>query len=303
MNHIRTGFLKNRDNFYNRTLKIKGFTLVEVIVTVALVSVVFAAIFSFFFFQTSTYSHGSDKSQIQTEIRLASDFISKELRYATKVSVATPSDSSLYNRLYIQDNKLMFQPAGGTAIEKSSDIFDPADFSVDIAGIGGEFIINYSLHGTKNKSDYTIRSSVVMKNISTTNNENGNQIYYQLPVALSSTTPTSTPTSEPTTPTSSPTTAIPTPAPIKLVIDPSIPSNVTKGTTSEYILTASGGDGSYQFNYSYTGWTLVDDPASNGKKIKLTAPSGNGKNLAFSVTIKSNGVSETFGPYLSLTVN
>jgi len=283
----------------------RGFTLVEAIVTVALMAIVVAAIFSFFFFQTNTFSRGSDRSEIQSEIRLASDFISKELRYATDVSISAPADPSQYNRIYIANNKLMYQPAGGPEVEKSSAIFDPTDFTVNLSGSIDIFTATFSLNGTKNKSEYNIDSSVNLKNVTTLTISDGNQIYYKSPPLLNLITPSVSPTpsvsiSPSPSPSGTPTitaSPTPTPVPIALAISPSIPGSIIKGqSTGILIMTASGGNGTYSFSFTNGGWKTVSvGTQSNSKSLELIAPTSNPtETLTFTIHITSGGITNSF---------
>jgi hypothetical protein len=244
---------------------------------------------------------------------LASDFISKELRYATDVTVSTPADASQYNLIFIQNSKLMYQPVGGAPIEKSSAIFDPTDFIVDLAGSSYVYTVDFTLNGTKNKSNYSINSSVNLKNVNTATVASGNQVFYKLPLALSSTTPSASPSpvvspspSPSGTPTITPSpTPIPTPTPIpiELQISPAIPGSIIKGHSTGIItLTAFGGNGSYTFSFTNGGWKTVSvGTQSNGKTIELTAPTSNPtETLTFTIHVTSNGITKNFGPFSTI---
>lgn len=58
----------------------KGFTLMELILVMGIMSIVMAAIFSFLLFQNKMFNKASDKFDIQAETRLALSQIDKELR-------------------------------------------------------------------------------------------------------------------------------------------------------------------------------------------------------------------------------
>jgi prepilin-type N-terminal cleavage/methylation domain-containing protein len=68
-------------------MKRKGFTLIEVLMAVALFSVLVAVVFSMYFVGTKTFSIAVDQSFIQKQARTAADFISKELRTAKAISI------------------------------------------------------------------------------------------------------------------------------------------------------------------------------------------------------------------------
>jgi len=77
----------------------KGFSLVEIVITLALLGIILVPIFSFYFFGANTYEAAQKKSNIQNDILIAAEFITKELRTATAISlVETPNQNKgLYN--------------------------------------------------------------------------------------------------------------------------------------------------------------------------------------------------------------
>lgn len=64
-----------------------GLTLVEVLVTLGILTMVLSVAFSMFLFNHRTYSRGEAQSQVQFDVRMASDFITTELRNVNEVSL------------------------------------------------------------------------------------------------------------------------------------------------------------------------------------------------------------------------
>jgi prepilin-type N-terminal cleavage/methylation domain-containing protein len=98
----------------NSTLKNKnGLTLVEVIITTAIIGMIIAVVFSLFSFGNKTFYMSNSQYDIQSEVRFATDIIIKDLRFATSLeilSVDLIKDSNLqeegFSYFYISDGKL-----------------------------------------------------------------------------------------------------------------------------------------------------------------------------------------------------
>ena len=92
----------------------RGFTLVEVIVALAILGIVVSTAFSFMGFSRRTLSVSNSQYDIQNDIRLASSYISSETRFATELSIVPYSDVSSgmnshiaqYSYFYINDGAL-----------------------------------------------------------------------------------------------------------------------------------------------------------------------------------------------------
>lgn len=67
----------------------RGYLLVEMTVTLAILVIVLAVGSAFFFFCSRTYSEGGKKTIVQSNARLAANFITKEVRYADKISTSS----------------------------------------------------------------------------------------------------------------------------------------------------------------------------------------------------------------------
>ena len=72
-----------------------GITLVELLISLSIAIVILGLIFSLFFFGNTTYSSGTTQNNIQTDLRLASDIIRDNVRYASDLSVITTNGSGL----------------------------------------------------------------------------------------------------------------------------------------------------------------------------------------------------------------
>ena len=59
----------------NSILETRGLTLIEILITLALLGIILVPFFSFYFFGTNTYEAAEKKSNIQNDVLLAAEFI------------------------------------------------------------------------------------------------------------------------------------------------------------------------------------------------------------------------------------
>jgi len=93
----------------------KGFTLMEVLISVAILSIIFAASYAVLLTGHNTWFVGLDMSELQSQLRLGSSYIIREFREATVFSI-TPVDAD--------DDTLVFTTPSETAISYYRDIND-----------------------------------------------------------------------------------------------------------------------------------------------------------------------------------
>lgn len=65
----------------------KGFTLVEVLITVAIVAIIMGVMGTLFFSGATTYNEGSKKAYVQNDTRLGLELIQNEVRYAKALNL------------------------------------------------------------------------------------------------------------------------------------------------------------------------------------------------------------------------
>lgn len=94
----------------NKLFENRGLTLVELILSVAILSIVITFIFTFFNFNYNTFLKSSTKYNIQTNLNQAIRTIEKDLKYADEVSLYPDKEFGgeklhLYRGQYNQDKK------------------------------------------------------------------------------------------------------------------------------------------------------------------------------------------------------
>ncbi|MGE4354462.1 MAG: PilW family protein, partial [Oscillospiraceae bacterium] len=92
----------------------RGFTLVEVIVAMALLGMVISIAYSITGVSRKALNNSNDQFDIQNDIRIASSYVSNEIRFATELKIITYSDVTAgmnahtagYSYFYIHDGAL-----------------------------------------------------------------------------------------------------------------------------------------------------------------------------------------------------
>lgn len=162
--------------------------MVELIVSMGLGTLVIGLIFSAFLFGTRTYNLGESQRNLQSELRIASDAIRNEVRYASDLLVlddtfdpATAPDT--LNYIYLDGQTLMLDRIGASAREimsfsgtdinldvtftKDSKSFSAVSFSESITGSSpAEDILQYTVTATSpsDGKTFAVNSEVTLLN-------------------------------------------------------------------------------------------------------------------------------------------
>ncbi len=103
----------------------QGFTLIEVVVSMAILGLVLSMAYSLMGFSQKSLRSSNDYYDIQNDIRLASSYLCDQVRYATELNII-PADAvktdAAYNYFYIQDGSLhqaKYVAATGTYDERT----------------------------------------------------------------------------------------------------------------------------------------------------------------------------------------
>ncbi len=140
-----------------------GLSIIELLIAVALLSIVLAIGYNFFFLNYKAYQTGQILAEVQFDTRMASDYITFELRNVQEVSLA---DTSLTHHIDVD----LLQ----ASYPKVSTI------SFTIVQSGTRYLIEYSLTGSDPGliNVYQINSEVLLNNISNAVTGSGDTLYY-----------------------------------------------------------------------------------------------------------------------------
>jgi prepilin-type N-terminal cleavage/methylation domain-containing protein len=145
-----------------------GFTLIELIVTIAILGIVLTMAYSMGAFANISFNNGSAKSHIQSNIRLMSNYITKEIRYSSDVTIlkTMPDDEDIKpNKKYIYiDNEMLMQYANGKATkifeDTSSNIVTTLKFEIQDSKT-----VNFNIQETLKNQTFQLGSTILLLNI------------------------------------------------------------------------------------------------------------------------------------------
>jgi prepilin-type N-terminal cleavage/methylation domain-containing protein len=148
----------------------KGLTLVEVMVTIAILGIVMSVVFSFLIFGNRTFNKDMTQYDIQSNTRLASDSLSEVLQYAVELELVDPpvsaiADDNLYNFIYFENNKIvhsMYVPGG---LPRKVMIFDGPFTNTSYFEAVSEYGITLNFEANDANSDYKINKAINLFNL------------------------------------------------------------------------------------------------------------------------------------------
>ena len=128
----------------------KGFSLVEVLITLAIFSLVLLLGYNLIFQNLTIFDRGEARSGIQFDVRMASDYVTRELRNVRNISFTDDGLPSKLNRDVLQD--------------RYSNI---TEFTFSVERTLGDYFIEYEITGTspRNNTQYTVETKVLLNNI------------------------------------------------------------------------------------------------------------------------------------------
>jgi prepilin-type N-terminal cleavage/methylation domain-containing protein len=144
----------------------KGFTLLETLVVIALLAILAGTFFSLFLFSTNIFQAGTAILDLQQNVRIATDFIIRELRYAETLQLISsreikyrlPGDAAVYtikqknNEIVIlinnTENKIAYSI--GNLVMNWDEL---------------KKILTFKIEGIENGHNFTVRSAVCLQNM------------------------------------------------------------------------------------------------------------------------------------------
>ncbi|AOT68179.1 immunoglobulin-like domain-containing protein [Geosporobacter ferrireducens] len=165
----------------------RGITLIELLITLAIISIVTLVISSFQIFGIRTFNIGQSQTRVQHNIRMTADYITKEMRYAYTVEFFDALPTPL------EDGKRYFVVEGNTIKYYIDNVVAPLDVlnetSVDFSPIlkfekKSNKTLNFAIEGTYKGQDYNISSDVTSLNlISNIPDGDGSVVAFSSPIS------------------------------------------------------------------------------------------------------------------------
>lgn len=145
----------------------KGITLIEIIVTIAIASLVLALIFNLFFYNYRLFNKSSSLASVQHDVRMAMDYVISELRNVSEISIT--NDSNLY--LYYIDASLLKSKYSSVRLVTFS-LYVPS-------GQNCYVLIKIEGNDENSNNSYILSSKILLTNVSNlTSSEESPVIFY-----------------------------------------------------------------------------------------------------------------------------
>lgn len=144
-----------------------GFTLVEVLAALLLYTVLIGSVFSLYLFGVNAYQTGAARLDLQQNVRLAVDFISRELRYANELEIVSaeeiryryPGEPARYTLKYKNSEIVHLR---GNVENKVAYSIKTLSFDWDEE----DKLLYFNIKGTDNNGyTYVARSAVCLQNL------------------------------------------------------------------------------------------------------------------------------------------
>lgn len=156
-----------------------GFTLIELMLALSILGIILAMGYSFFFFGSNSFRLGGDQSNLQRDMRLTSDFITREVRYAVDIEIVTtapPFGGDGYHYIYhdLSDSIIKYVDPAGSVNIKTDPVIDKVIFqfntvAIEVSDTKENYLLHFTIVGSSetNANNYQIDSEVMLNNIST----------------------------------------------------------------------------------------------------------------------------------------
>ncbi len=157
----------------------KGFTLVELIVALAIIALIMGVMSSAFIAATRTFEKGLDQYDLQANIRLASDFIINEVRNASEISLTRPDSPNDYNKIFFINNMISYKPAGSARIDLTPAIIDARrDINFSLTQTGSQYMLEITIEAVQDENDYSITTQVLLNNVKDAQPQNNKHVLF-----------------------------------------------------------------------------------------------------------------------------
>jgi len=152
--------------------KEQGFSLVELVVVASLLSTILALAYSFWHFGFSSFVSAEKRSDVQQNIRLATDFIHREIRFSSSVALLDAADvpAAIYIRdnihyILLNNDTTIEYRAGNTSKSIPENIADEVRFALNFTKSGDD-LLTVQVHGTVNNAQpISLSSQVRLENL------------------------------------------------------------------------------------------------------------------------------------------
>ena len=143
-----------------------GFTLVELIIVLAILIIVISGGFSLYMFSSNALKKGETQSDVQHQTRLASLYITNEIRTAETVTLfsAMPSPVSGRSYIYVSGNTIKHRKKDGTVVDVIKTVSSSLQPQL-VFSRAGDRMVSFTVTTVLNGQTYNVSSQVSPLNI------------------------------------------------------------------------------------------------------------------------------------------
>jgi len=163
-----------------RIINQHGLTVIELLIAITIIGVVFTLVASFFKVSVEIYDEGHRQTEEQHAVRLATDFVTRELRNATTIEIidtAPDSGSPEEFYIYVSNNKLV-KYVTDTDTETTYTIGDLDDVAYNFAVSGSFLTVEFSSRVEASDPAFELVTEVLLNNISNAPDDSGKYLGY-----------------------------------------------------------------------------------------------------------------------------
>lgn len=146
--------------------KQSGFTLIELVVTLAILGIVIVTIYSINQFGLRTFAQSSDRAENQFEVRMPADFIAKKVRYANNVEIldAVPTSTPTgAHEIFLDSGQLKYREYGSDSVIIGTQGVSNYSFNIQKKS-GTDNMLQYVI-GKTGTSNYDLVTDVIVLNV------------------------------------------------------------------------------------------------------------------------------------------
>lgn len=156
----------------NKLLNNKGLTLIELIITIALLGIIISFMFTFFQFNYSTFFRSSRKYNLQISLNNCARLIEEELRFAERIKIYSNKDNfhETKNYIYLDGSTIKIKRMGKESkslIVENIIIVDKPWLQLD----GNLLTFQIKSQSHKDKEEFIIESTIELLNFKNTDNK------------------------------------------------------------------------------------------------------------------------------------
>jgi len=146
----------------------RGFSLVEVMITITLVGLTMGAVYSLYVFGANSFTRGEEQVLLQRDVRRAAEIISDTIRYARSIEIleaAPDGEGEDLALVYAEGNKIV-RSEKGRQIVIAGQGEQAAEFNLVFKTNGTtDKKVDFIVTGSAGTREYAISSSVLALNV------------------------------------------------------------------------------------------------------------------------------------------